>query len=684
MPKIPTFIPQTRASGNALRVPDMRGAPNLGRGLRRLGQSVLKADEQRQRRAELDEIGRLDVELSQLRVRTAENLKRAADGAQRGEDIVDPVRQSLEDEVSSLSETVTTAAGQRFLTKNGASVKETYVTAAIQAQRENAAAYAREDVSNGINNLSAELISNPNAFDSAVGQFEDSLAVRVENGTLASTEAAELKSDGKAALAESAVMGGIRENAPQALRQLIDGEWDEYLDGKSKIRLIQQAESQVQQAHAEARSRVQLFFQDTLASIRETGRDPGLIDEETIADAYPDDPERVKVMVDQIENEKEFYGTRQELAFTSPEEDGVIIEALTEEIPGANARQRAEQRDLYLRAVQEKRKALVDDPLGYVFSVSPELREEFQDAADNPQAFRDVLQKANELQGDLGVPEWRRSFLGKRTAETTVQQMNGLSAQEAANQIEAMAQQYGPMWPQAMRELREADLNPSYLTLARLDAPEDAVVRRDLAAALQVGRTDLRQNVGETTANDIDRAVEDELIEFGETLVYDGRAGQEIFNAESSSAKMLAYMYRRQGMDPNDAARKAANSLVNNRYDFVDTYRAPKGKGGTVDRRANNVLRELAPKDFAPEPGGHPDLDDEYRRRAAYLDAVQRGAWANTPQGDGIELLDSTGSPVVLESGERVQIMFSTLPEFETSGGAGFGFGHFEDPGVAQ
>lgn len=426
---------------------------------------------------------------------------------------------------------------------------------------------------------------------------------------------------------------------------------------------------------AEGKANVSLYLQDTLTSIAIHGTDPGLLTPESIRTAFKDDPEKANRVIKVIQDAKNYYNVRQSVALTTPEEDVRNLAALKNKAYGVGATQGAEFMSDYQRALNAKYQAINTDPFTYVVQNTPSLAQDLQDAANDPERFREALAKSNELQGRLGVPEWRRGVLGQGAAQQTAQRLNAVPPEQAADELEGLARQYGPLWGNAMRELADAKLNPAFMTLARLDGPQDVAVRKNLATALQTGRDTLRKNISVPIANAVDEKVMDKMTDFARTVSYDGTTGQQVMAAETASAQALAYLYVQRGLSESDAAKRAVNDLLGDRYDFTDSYRTPKGMSSRVDGLAREIQRKLTPEQFAPVTGGDPALGVEYRQRVAWSMAVNNGLWLNTPDGKGIQLYvpdDNSGmgySPAKLKTGEPVIVNFDSAQNWTPPNG---------------
>jgi hypothetical protein len=552
---------------------------------------------------------------------------------------------------------------EQLQTRNGLLARATAFEAQSRAQKR------RTDALDYQGQVSRNVFNDPAAFSVEMERLPGALAALGLQGNAL----AEFQRVASADIAENAVKGLVQRGQIDLARQALkEGPIADFISGDTAARLTNAIDAEQQrlereariaqrEAVAEARAQFNLGFADTLASIELTGKDPGILSEQTIRAAFAENPGQADRFLAQLRNAKEFYGIRRDVALTTPEQDQEILNRLAGRVGGANAGQTGAQLQQYQAAVAAKYRAIREDGFGYVVQNSPRLQQMLAAGAENPETFRAAISYADQIQANLGVPSWSRTYLGTQGASQMVASINAAPAEKAANEIENLATRYGPMWPNVLNELSGKGLNPTYATVARLTRPEDASVRVDLVSAINTGATTLRDNLGTATdAKDISEGVRNRFADFARTLQNDGAAGQRLLNHEITSAEMLAMLYRQRGDSVSTAVRKATDALVNNRYDFEGTFRAPKGMGSRVSRATQTALDGLTADQFAPAPGGNAALSDEYRQNAA-LDFARRGTWANTPQGNGVELLYPNGSPVVLKNGQRVRLLFDSL-----------------------
>lgn len=514
-----------------------------------------------------------------------------------------------------------------------------------------------------------------NAFvDPAMAQTElDRLPSALAALGLSGAPLEEMQRQVAGEIAESAVRGltdrGHIELARQALKE---GPLATHLNGDQAAalsrgidaeerRIAAEAERRQAVARAAAMTEVQVLQSDVMAAIEVNGKSP---DEarlkRALAVAYGEKPEIAARLTAQIDNAKSFYTVRQSVALTSPAEDAQTLEDMRTRASGQNAAQFVQQAGQLQQAIAAKYRDLRADPFAYVVRTDPEVGRMLTEGAQDPETFRRGVARANELQGRLGVPLHQRAYLGQTAASQLAQTINGGDPEKAANEIENLRNRYGAYFPNVVAELQEAKLAPAFVTIARMDRPEDAVPRVNLATANQIGATELKKTLGETRAKAISDRILQEVETYSPAMARQGTYANRLLTADVQSIEALALLYARQGASDSEAATRAYKEVIGNRYDFEGSWLAPKGLGGKASAAAQAALDALTPADLVPERGGDPALTDEYRRGAALQEARRQGIWLNTPSGDGIMLVTPRG-PVIKADGKPVVVTFRDM-----------------------
>lgn len=321
----------------------------------------------------------------------------------------------------------------------------------------------------------------------------------------------------------------------------------------------------------------------------------------------------------------------------------------------------------YAEAVQaaatERMRALTQDPAGYAVQTVGPVKKAYDAMVKsnfNPQSVSRYATITKEAQQSLGGPGFQTRLLPQSQIDQVTAEISSLPPEQVANRMESLRKQYGPLWGEVLQQ-GYGKLPPGYTTLGRLDGAQHTHTRFELVNALKAGK-DLRKNIPDADAKDVDNQVEQRMAPYSRVLAHAGPGSQRVLAEEYAAARALAYQYVAQGDNPATAARKAADNLLFNHYDTADTFIAPKGLLGAAQREANKIMRQTQDGEFLPAPGSDPALSEDYRRRAM-ADMARRGYWVNFTDGDrlGIEWVSANGNSVVLGEGEPVRLFFDDL-----------------------
>lgn len=378
--------------------------------------------------------------------------------------------------------------------------------------------------------------------------------------------------------------------------------------------------------------------------------------------------------VQQIEEAKKLYTTKQGILRTSAAGDAAVLAEMRKGAQGLGAAYKEDNLARLEQVMRDKWKEYKKDQVEYAYKANPGIAELMQKAENaNSDSLRaDAMVMLKKAQEDMGTPHWAVQVIGTANAKQLADKLNALPAEAAADQLEQLQQRYGGDWVLAQRELEEAKLQPGLLVLGRLNTISDVGLRKQLAGFMQVGKSEMRRNIGDTTATDIDARIDKLVPTFASVMYHAGRTGQDIVKREREAMSVLAYGLAQTGLSANDAAEEAFNQLLGNRYDFGATFRTPKGEIGMVERATDMELSRATPEMFLPismGPNADPRLSPEetlpYQQRATFDAAVNQGVWVNNQKGTGLLRLmpDAAGSysPVRLADGSQWEILFADI-----------------------
>ena len=677
---------QPRMSAEAAGVGVGAELQQLGRGVSAAGEAVF--DVQRKRALFEAELQSLEDE---KRVRTA--YEQAKQQAPEGADgFVESVTKQFDDWVpQALDKAPATHEAQRHVQLRLEQIRNSVLQDAMAFQSASRAARDTRRASEALDGLTNDARSNPENMESTLQRFREFAAM--------------------APLPDEQIRGKFRDNGErQIMTGALDGWVTQYelrpmpveqvdaaitalkngaFDFKNRVsppafdQALTRLENRKKSLEVESTALYGKDFADTLAAIAVNGpeADPGVITMQRALEVRKGNAKLAERDMQQIEEAKRLYTTKQSLISMPFAKAAALSEEIRTGVQGAGAEYKARNYEEFERARRAVLEEYGRDKVAYTYRANPGIAnaisaaEGIKDPVLREEKLKEGRAMLKQFQRDMGTPAWAVEVMGKGNAQQTAQALNGMKAEQAADQIEQLQRRYGSDWPLAMRELEEAKIEPGFLVLGRLDTPADVGWRKQLAGWMQEGRVKMRQTIGNMAATDIDSRIDTKIREFAQVFSRAGRAGQEIVRREREAMTIAAYgLAQEKGKSAQEAVDDAFNRLLGNRYDFGATYYTPKGELGLNERAADLALATATPEMFtpaAPGPLSDPRLQgpmgEAYRQRAAYSVAVQQGVWANSPTGDGLIRLApddrSAGaySPVILANGQPWEIKFADV-----------------------
>lgn len=245
-----------------------------------------------------------------------------------------------------------------------------------------------------------------------------------------------------------------------------------------------------------------------------------------------------------------------------------------------------------------------------------------------------------------------------------------LGEEQAAyfSQMQAAA---GDAYPDFIRDLTvKGGLDRKASTIAVLAGrPDAADVVNAVGEALSVDPKDLKPNLdrAQVSEAEVDRLVATRLSDWAATVGATYKQGSvgggaAAFIASTTETVKLTAMtlMRTRGVD--EAVNRAADAIINDRYEYRDTYRIPRPAVGgqaaidKIDTAIASTMAALSPD--LVDPRGSPEGVSEQTRRAAYFDSVRStGTWSNLPDESGLVLTDQDGNAVTVK-GRPVLVKF--------------------------
>lgn len=638
-------VQQVRPQGDpGLRVPDFSSS---GAGIEKAGQmlehgalSVGHALERQQKEQDAINITKADLELKKTGMEEFQRLQSEADttNPEFVKNYSDWIQKERERITAALSTGVSDYAKKQLdLKLEQQSISFTHAAGTLHL----AAAQAK----------SHDLIQQQgNVAAAQASRDPDSLPIILEDanknveqfvGTMSPNAYRDALSKTRQNVIQSAVSGLVKNDRYGDAEKLIGtGEYDKDL-GPAAVREIN---ADIHRGKQAAKMEIRDVTNDHLASLSATGVGvPGLSDRaQKILD--PKDFANFKAAEGTA---KHVFNVSQTMTFATPQQIDQQLKSL-EPRPGST--HFADEERAYNGVAQQANrimKARHDDPVGFAMQ-DPKVADAFKKAGDDPTQLPMAVNRVLAAQENMGIPEQDRRVLSKDGADTVVKQLGQMPPEKMADNIQAMAQSYGKYWGRAFKELVGQHLPAEAQILGTMDRPEDAVVRKDFAVAVQTGRKTLTDNLGPQMKKTIDDGLQSALEPWARTELARGATDVNV-QSMRSAAEMLAYSYASRGMDPSKAATAAAQGMVLNRYDVLDqsgfSLYAPKGQGSQVSDTGTQIKSALTVKDVI-DPGGAPELTSD-QRKSAYLNKAKNGKWVLNEGGDGAVLLDEIGQPVM-------------------------------------
>ncbi len=347
--------------------------------------------------------------------------------------------------------------------------------------------------------------------------------------------------------------------------------------------------------------------------------------------------------------------------------------------------------------VANRSEALAKDPAGYV-AANPVVQDRLKAIdPENPSTFEDYARASLATQAQLGVAPTDRHVLTQGQASSLVKQLTSAdpAVVDVGQRLDGLAKQFGSMWPQAWGDLvTQGKLPREYHILGMMDAPGQVQARTDFTRALQASakRDGATQMEADASANDmalIKQNLDGKISAFRITAAIPNISGNiDLISDIRSSIRQLATFYVIQGMNGTSALQKAADGIINEKYDFGtasgigEGARVPKGMLPQVEQQAASVVDQLKPEDLMPFKSTGDSATDQQRAQDA-VKLVRSGIkWAPAEDDQGlfgyVKMNDGRNVPIKLANGNRLELRFANLshaaapsaaPDVQISGG---------------
>lgn len=275
------------------------------------------------------------------------------------------------------------------------------------------------------------------------------------------------------------------------------------------------------------------------------------------------------------------------------------------------------------------------DPAAYVAKYSPTVQRAFATAQQDgtPEAYQAYARTTLAEQQRLGVKQPK--LLPDAAADQLVAnfntQLNG--GENAATMIEDQQKLWGKDFPSVLQQV--GNKLPAEAQVIATGLPKDVAER--MASVASIKDSDLNAGLQKGQKDTITQSVSAAMAPFAQSL--QGQSGGiNTYNTMYQAAARTATSYVLQGMDPDKAATKVVNGMLNDKYDFFGTYRVPKTQDTeAVSRGATQSMRQIKPDELMPLPG-FAGVTEEENRRQLHEALQSSGQWVPNEDESGLSL----------------------------------------------
>ena len=262
----------------------------------------------------------------------------------------------------------------------------------------------------------------------------------------------------------------------------------------------------------------------------------------------------------------------------------------------------------------------------------------------------------------LGVPEPRRVPLPESVAISLTERVASLPPEKQAEEVQAIAGEFGSMWPMVFRQIG-GKLPTDSATMATMPKGRPATL---LAEASGLKDGELTAGLPSTAKRDVEEALldDDAMSSLRSSLALEAGGSSTYAAAEASAIKLALQYMRRDGLDAGEAAQRAAQDVTaNNQFaEFNDVaVRVPLDVDvDAVESGMSAIANGFDPSGYdVPESvsGIAPDV-----AREQWANAIKAGSdvhWIGAADGSGLYLWD--GTALVTKNGQPVVFTWDDL-----------------------
>ncbi len=657
------------------------GGNPIAAGIRKVGQGLRRAEQQRDAAAVVEATANMRSEFAGRYVEAVQGAKPDGSGFAAG------IQSQLDQYVAGVAESLPSDDARRLFAERAARFGGEIGARAEAFEVQAAGDHRALQLGRAIDATANAIRSDGSQYDDGRAELMASLDEAAK--TLPADRMAALRSAAEQSLAQSAILFGIDEDPSAALDALDSGDFDDRLTPSQKNALMTRATSERDRLAREAAVRERLArteylggFDDYVAFL-EAGNAPDgrYSDDDLVANLGE---EAAREMIEARGRAEAFGADLNMIALATPDEEAAMLAERRADLETPeDFRAEASEFGRLVNAIGEKRRQLGNDPAGYLRAQSPEIDDAYQemvsarlavvDAEDQEAALavsRETSQRYANLtvaeQERLGVPAADTRILPAGAAASIVGEFRAAQGAGAALVLMSQSERFGEFWPRIVTELRDEGLPEVGLVIGSMTRRSQVEAAGRLAEIAATSTPDLRKVLHEDVAATIDHELPNVLADFRESLAT-VPGGQSVFSVFFEQTRRLAYDLART--DGSSAIEDAAAAIINDHYRFWEfrgrTVRIPverdldaimMGAGLELNSIVGSVEFDVPPSlDPLLQSDQVPELYRQSLRDTAY--------WITNGDESGLVLFDSRQATVLDAEGRAIHRTWRELEE---------------------
>lgn len=356
------------------------------------------------------------------------------------------------------------------------------------------------------------------------------------------------------------------------------------------------AANKIQEALNQQAAAQRFTFNQTVQdheAMARTGQMPQtLLTEQAFLNMYPKDQAQGQAEYNNYRSAMKVGNYVSQLANMNPAQAQETYESLAPQPNESGFAARAQDQQLFAKAMQQKAQALKDDPVSFVQMNSTLVNGKYRTMLTNPndpQAQHEYYASLIGEQQRQGIPYPK--LLSKAQENNAIQQIQNTTGMQRATVLQTMSQQYGDFWPQAAGQLQQNKALPSG-TVSIMTAPTLSAMQA-AANVADVKLSDIQKTFPDHKA--LDDEIQSQLSTFFSSFPVEARSNKNVSDLADTISKVAYQNYLASNKHSTNAATKSAIDMFvgADKYNYINN----KGSDRTVriPRKYNsdNVQKNL-------------------------------------------------------------------------------------------